>query len=138
MLFDPTLKEQPRTTRHPEAFCWITYRGKAVPTMKVRVFNAVDEKVPLVIKLKGIEYVQETLVYEQVEDYQPKGGDLVFRRLKPEELEAVLDIRARRILNQVPKGQRRMPLAAVKRQHRGRLMHETVIVDIKHVEPLAE
>ena len=135
MLFDPTLKEKPRVTKHPEAFCWITYERKGLPG-RVTIFNAVDEKVPLVLKMKGEEYRQVTFDYTQVVDYEPKAGDMVFRRLKDDEIRQVAEIRAKETrrmafnMNKKP-----MSVAALRRRYIQELRHKSIVVKIEEAIP---
>lgn len=142
MLFDPTLREKPRKTRHPEAFCWVEYETQTGTGETIRIFNAVDEKVPLVLKVAKVAYKQKSFTYVQLEDYTPQAGDLVFRRLSDSELNQVAEIRAREVRRAAfaagHSPRKVMNVATLRRKYRAEMRHKSVVTRIDDAQPVQE
>lgn len=121
--------------KHDAAYCWVTYRAKDDGEL-IQVFNPVDEKVPLVAKIKGREYEQVEFNTGRVTDYQPKVGDLIFRYLTKDEQDKLAELEADRMFkNRKGMNLRKVNKATLRREliQSGKYRHITAITKITEI-----
>lgn len=76
-----TIKKEPAGLKsHPDAFKKFFYKNAA--NEELEIYNARNGSVPMIMKVKGVEYRQSILkapIYIAFNLYKPKSGDWVFR-----------------------------------------------------------
>jgi hypothetical protein len=81
--------------KHPTAKAWCLYRPKDGNGDRLRIYNTTNSDVPLVIQVKGRDWMLDIMEWEYAPDYVPRSGDMIFRRLTNDEREHLARLSAK-------------------------------------------
>jgi hypothetical protein len=79
----------------PTTRSWYVYRPKDGQGDNMRIYNTTNRDVPLVVSVKGKEYMLAIPEWEHQPDYKPQAGDRIFRLLTPGEREHIAHMAAK-------------------------------------------